>query len=197
MKTIKFFSILLLSVVLMTSVTACKGDDGADGQDGNANVQTYVYNNPAWDAAPNTSRMLIDMSSVLTNDIIENDVILGYVKNTNMSYVFPIPGDVWTGVVHRNYTMYINGSPSSYTTVPDFNIMIVSLELDGSYTPNSHLREMEWFKCIIIESTNTTTATGNGRSVSPKQAVKNELADAGVDINDYYAVCAYYGINPE
>ncbi|MCF6367160.1 MAG: hypothetical protein L3J35_13295 [Bacteroidales bacterium] len=167
------------------------GVDGVDGTDGNANVQTYIYNNPVWG---NGSGMYIDMSSVLTNEIIQNNVILGYVKHTGVSYATLIPGDVWTGLVHRNYTMFVNGSPTTYSSVPEYNIMIVSLELDGTYTPNADLKEMEWFKVVIIEPTNITTTEGNGKSLSPKQAIYNELENAGVDINDYYQVMDYYNL---
>ena len=197
MKTLKFLSYATFVLFLGLAISSCtkEGPEGPAGQDGNANVQTYVFNSPSWNSSG--SGMYIDMSSILTNEIIENDVILGYVKNPNLSYVFPIPGPIWTGSVYRNYNMIINGSPSTYPYIPEFNILIVSRETDGSYTPNANLQEMEWFKCIIIESTNTTTTNGNGRPANPKQAILDELAAANVDIHDYYAVCAYYGIDPK
>ncbi len=215
MKTLKFLSYATFVLFLGLAISSCtkegpqgpegpagpqgpQGEQGPAGQDGNANVQTYVFNSPSWNLSG--YGMIIDMSSILTNEIIENDVILGYVKNTNYSEVFPIPGLVWIDepfYTYRNYSMEINGSPTSDAYIPEFNILIASIETDGSFTPDADLQEMDWFKCIIIESTNTTTTNGNGRPANPKQAILDELAAANVDINDYYAVCAYYGIDPK
>ncbi len=203
--TQKLMYVILIAVI--AAFASCKGEigpvgpagtdgidgqDGTNGQDGNANVQTYVYNNPAWGATG--SGMQIDMSSVLTNEIIQNDVILGYVKSTDVSYVTLIPGDVWTGSVHRNYTMFVNGSPTSYDNVLEYSITIVSLELDGTYTPNANLKTMDWFKVVIIESTNTTTTDGNSKNIDSKQKIYDELKASGININDYYQVMDYYGL---
>jgi len=157
------------------------GTDGLDGVDGNANVQTYFYDNPAWGGG---SGMDIDMTGILTTEVVENDVILSYIKNTGSTEVYAIPGWVWIGTGYRQYAAFVNA-------IPIFRI--VSLELNGSFTSNANLVDADWVKIIIIESTNTTT----GRVANPQQAVYNELEMANVDVNDYYAVCAYYGINPE
>lgn len=197
MKTIKFLSILILSIFLSTTVTSCKGDDGADGvdgvdgaqgpagQDGNANVQTYVYNNPSWGVA---SGMNINMSGILTDDVIQNDAVLAYVNHMtdfgNETYL--IPGLVWNGD-YREYAVILEDSSSSNPESLD----IVSLETDGSFTPHANLWDARWVKIIIIESTNTTTT---GRNIPIKQQVLNELKSAGIDVNNYEAVCNYYGI---
>jgi hypothetical protein len=51
-------------------------------------------------------------------------------------------------------------------------------------------------KIMIIESTNVTTTSGNGRPGNTKDTVLQELKTAGVDVSNYLEVCAYYGIQP-
>lgn len=201
MKTIKFLTYTVLVLFLGLAISSCKGDDGADGttgpagidgidgQDGNANVQTYIYNNPSW----NTSGpgMFIDMEDVLTNETIELDVILVYVKHG--IYVNPIPGLVWSGSWYRNYSVFFYDSNQT----PPENLLIVSLETDGNPTPNANLAPVEWVKVVIVESSDATSTIGNGKSADhSKQEIYTELKNAGVDINDYRDVCDYYGINP-
>ena len=50
--------------------------------------------------------------------------------------------------------------------------------------------DFETVKIIIIASSSTTTL----KSGSKKEHILNELNQAGVDINDYYAVSDYYGL---
>lgn len=190
-KVVKILLLVVVSLFLTTALNSCKGDDGVDGidgvqgpagQDGNANVQTYVYNSPSWGTA---SGMNIDMIGILTDDVIQNDAVLVYINHGTVigDKTAIIPGSVWDGY-YRDYAVFLNTE----------TLNIVSLETDGSFTPNANLWNVNWVKVIIIASTNTTTTTGNGRVVNTKQVVINELANAGIDINDYYAVCDYYGL---
>ncbi len=156
------------------------GTDGTDGTDGNANVQTYVYNNPIWSSG---SFMYIAMDDILTADVIANDAILGYVNFGNDTYA--IPGIVWNGE-NKQFKVYFSAS--------DERLTIASHELDGTYTPIANLFEVSFVKIIVIESTGTTTTDGNGKSLSPRQIVYDELKNAGVDVNDYYQVMDYYGL---
>ena len=197
MKKMKFLTYVLF---LGFAVSSCSGDDGAigpvgpvgtDGTDGNANVQTYVYNNPAWNGFG--FAMEIDMADVLSDDILENDALMVYVKHSGVDMVANIPGNVWTPG-WKNYGVNVGNSVSTDPGI--FILQITSFEMDGIPTLNANLQPIDWVKIIIIESINTTTTDGS-RTASTQQAVYNELADAGVDVNDYYAVCAYYGINPE
>jgi len=196
MKTMKKVMYFVLALALTVGISSCEGPEGpagTNGQDGNANAQTYVFNNPAWGAA---SGMSINMLGILTDDVIQNDVVLTYVNHStsNGDFTQIIPGSVWNGN-YRDYGVILYNSTCSNPET----IGIISLEMDGSFTPNANLWPVNWVKVIIIASTNTTTVTGNGRmaNVSSKEAVQQELATANVDINDYYAVCAYYGIDPK
>ncbi len=199
MKTIKIISYALLILFASMAISSCKGPEGpqgppgkdgtdgvngTDGVDGNANVQTYIFNNPTWDGS-----YWMDLhlpTGVLTQEVIENDVILGYVKPRTY-VVNPIPGLIASSPM-KNIRVNLFTNHNYYR--------IVCYNQDGSIPTSSQLPPLDWAKVIIIESTNTTTANGNSRGVSPYQAVLNELKAAGVDINNYYDVCAYYGINP-
>ncbi len=157
------------------------GTNGTAGIDGNANVQAYVYNNPVWG---NDWWMDITMTDILTEDVIQNDVILGYVTPVGNPLVNPIPGKVFG----KDIYVTLFGSTFIYR--------ISSYETDGTPTPNADLVDYDWVRIIIIESTNTTTYDGNGgKSLNPKQAIYDELEEAGVDINNYYEVMDYYGLD--
>jgi hypothetical protein len=195
MKTMKFLTYATFVLFLGFAVSSCSGDDGADGAtgpagtagtngtdgadgaDGNANVQTFIFNNPTW--VTNASHMKLYISE-LTQDVFNNAAVLGYIKINYSSY-YSIPG----ATPDNFFRVYMD--LGLYTiTAEDFNG-------NNDTTPPT----VEKVKVLIIESTNTTTTDGNGRGVSPQQVIYNELAEANVDVNDYYAVCAYYGINPE
>ncbi len=200
MKTIKCFAYAVFVLLLGVSISSCKGDDGAngidgttgqagvDGQDGNANAQTYIYNNPSWSVTG--SAMYIDMEDILTTKTIDINVILVYVKHG--INVNSIPGLVWTDLGYRQYAVFLHDSNQS----PPETLIIVSLETNGNITPNAVLAPIEWVKVIIIDSTNVTSTNGNGKSMAnSKQDIYRELENAGVDINDYYDVYNYYEIN--
>ncbi len=185
----KLFSYIILSTVFGLMTYSCTEDGamgpaGVDSTDGNANVQTYVYNNPTW----NGSNWLdIDMNGILTDDVIENDAILGYMQITSISSLsISIP----TYINSKFYeTVIFNSQSASLAGV----YRIISREQDGNSTPNANLEALDWVKIVVIESSNTTTGNG-GKIINGKEAVYQELRDAGVDITDYDQVATYYGI---
>ena len=196
MKTIKFLTYATFILFLGFAASTCSGDDGADGAtgpagvagtngtDGNANVQTYVFNNPVWSTSNSYLRLSIGS---LSTSVGNGDAILGYVNQAAIANIFSVPGTVITPNGNKQYGV-------SYVSS---NYDIISYDPDGSRTATADLPAMTWVKVIIIGSTGTTDTDGNGRVASTQQVVYNELESAGVDVNDYYAVCAYYGINPE
>ena len=188
MKIFKLVNYSILAIALSIGTMGCKkekGPAGADGATGNANVKSYVFNSPLWQITKNW--MDIDMSSILTEEIIKNDVILGYVKVTAVNAVNPIPGIV-SGTLEQQYKVNIFN---------DGFYRIVSYEKDGSFTPSADLKELDWVKVVIIKASETTTTTGNGMIIHGKDAVLMELEKASVDINNYEEVCNYYGISAE
>ena len=196
MKTMKFLTYATFVLFLGFAVSSCSGDDGADGvtgpagttgtdgTDGDANVHTYVFNNPSWSASNSYLRLAI---GGLSTSVSNGDAILGYVNQAAIANDFSVPGTVITPSGNKQYGV-------SYVST---NYDIISYDPDGSRTATADLPAMTWVKVIIIGSTGTTDTDGNGRGISTQQAVYYELTVANVDVNDYYAVCAYYGINPE
>ncbi len=195
MKTMKFLTYTVLVLFLSFAINSCEGNDGADGldgvdgidgvdgNDGNANVQTYVFNNPVWSTSNSYLRLII---AGLSTKVSNGDAILGYVNQENIANVFSVPGTVITSNGNKQYGVsYISD-----------NYDIISYDPDGSRTTTADLPIMTWVKVIIIASTATTDTDGNGKATSTQQAIYRELENAGVDINDYYAVCAYLDINP-
>jgi hypothetical protein len=172
-----------------TGLQGPQGEEGLAGADGNTNVQTYIYEDPVWGFG---SSLNIYMENILTDEVIKNDVILGYVKHTGIGMVSNIPGTVWVGEHYRDYAVFIHGD-SGLLFWQTYSI--ISLEMDGSFTSFDSLAQVEWVKIIIIESTNTTISPGNGRLINPQQAIYDELKNANVDINKYYEVINYYGLD--
>jgi hypothetical protein len=105
MKTIKLFTILFL--IMGMGLTSCKkgemgdpgpigetgpagpqgeqGIQGVQGEEGNANVQTFTF-----DISTVTNSNFTVPFSELSQDVLDNDVILTYIANTSSYY--PIPG---------------------------------------------------------------------------------------------------------
>ena len=179
----KFLTMITLTLFIGITTTSCSGDDGdtgpqgidgTDGQDGNANVQTFIFNNPSW----SSNRMEISLTA-LTTDVLDNDVVLGFWLDDIDEY--------WRGTNEN----YFDGYLRDFAYENRFDIKAFNNDSSFDATPPTVLK----VKIIIIESNNTTTTTGNGKSsLTPKQQIYNELANAGVDVNDYYAVMDYYGL---
>ena len=147
------------------------GTDGIDGVDGNANVQTFIF-----DTSSNSGSLITLPIPEITQDVLDNDVILSY-YTSDMGVNYQMPGGGSNGAfVTRTYA-----NPESFS--------IRFTNWDGS-SYSVAAGSIEKVKIIIIESTSTTT----GRTISSKQQIYNELNQAGVNINDYHAVCDYYGI---
>lgn len=145
------------------------GTNGTNGEDGNANVQTFVFDTSAF------SGIEISLNiPEITQDVIENDVIISYIFN-GINY-YQVPG---------------GGPGADYVTRSWFRVGTFYIPFhnwDGT-TYNISAGDVDSVKVILIESTSTTTGKTNA-----KQQVYNELNQAGVDVTDYYAVCDYYGI---
>lgn len=153
------------------------------GTDGNADVHVYVFNNPTWDA----STMVLNLADI-TQDVMDTYLIrvyLGFpVDNTPNGVYYEVPGAANAG------TYYYRG----WVNVGKYTIKAVqAINTDEAYLNPAVASSA---KIMLIAPSETTTVDGNGRGVSPQQAVLNELEAAGVEVSNYFDVCAYYGINP-
>ena len=169
MKTnLKFIMITLFTI----AITACSPEDGKDGtngeqgipgQDGNANVESYIFENVALSMGNENIFLL----PAITQDIVDNGVVLGYITNSINVAWFPLP--------------YIDGGE----TLSIFYITPGSLAISSS-TDSAELT----FKFVLIDGTPGDGSKTSGKS--SKEAIYNELKTAGVDLNDYDAVVNYY-----
>jgi len=175
------FVVMSLIIVLFVSCNAedgaigpagpagTNGTDGTDGQDGNANVQTFTFDA----TAESGSQINLDIAE-FTQSVIDNDVILWYLKVGTLSY--PIPGSG----PNANYVV------RTYAQVGTTRLNFHNWDGTG-YSIDAG--DIDMVKIIIIESTNTTAKS------SGKQNVFNELKTAGVDVNNYNEVMDYYGLD--
>jgi len=188
MKTIKFLTIVILSIFLSTAVTSCKGDDGADGidgvdgaqgpagqdgQDGNANVIYSDWFSPTW-TVPSTSAYFNYSAPEITQEVLDTGVIMVYMRIYNHVYPMPISfmGDT---------------NPKEYDFWADLESLRIWFSAESSYSPSSTIK----FRYVIIPGNNNAA----GRSINSSQSIYDELSAANVDINNYEAVCDYYGIS--
>ena len=151
------------------------GSDGTDGADGNANVNTYVF-----DLSSKSGASIPNNLPELTQDVIDNDLIIGYLQNGVSGTYYPVPASVWP-----------NGTGGFYDVATDIAVgkYWVHFYQVGTQTLMSVLGvELGKLKIVIAESTSTNTGkTG-------KESIREELKTAGVDMNDYYAVMDYFGL---
>lgn len=146
------------------------GTNGTNGEDGNANVQTFVFDT----ATESGIGINLDVPQI-TQDVLDNDVILSYYESSTGIY-YQMPGGANNAIFVTRPFAFVNS----------FDIRFH--DWDGtSYSITAG--DVVKVKIIIIESTSTTAG-----KISGKQQVYNALNQAGVNINDYYAVCDYYGV---
>ncbi len=174
------------------------GVNGIDGVDGNANVTTYFFNEPEWGFG---GSMRLDMTGVLTTEVVTNDVILVYVRRNfgNSERVFQIPGWVHGEFPHfptQMITPYFTDSEGGAGAFQNpESIYVISRTIDDVGVPVAELIPLSWIRVVIIKSANTITGKYN-HNTSTKESVMNELKISGVNVNDYHAVCKHYGIAP-
>lgn len=147
------------------------GEQGPAGEDGNANVRTFTF-----DISQTMTEFHFTLPfNELSQDVLDNDVILTYIQSASNLRYYPIPGisddnEFEVELYLENMTIY------SYDRLTGASLPITA----GQFT---------LVKTIIIESFSTTT----GKSAD--KDVLSEIKAAGININDYYEVADYYGID--
>jgi len=130
--------------------------------------------------------MTLNLTGIMDSTVIADDVVLGYVQFTNSTtLVYPIPGNMPYNQIYRVF-MRENGQYE-----------IRAYTLDGNVVSEADQKEISWVKIVIISSSNVTSYNGNSASksgISKKQLLLDQITEAGVDLNDYYDVCNYFGI---
>jgi hypothetical protein len=155
--------------------TGPAGANGTNGQDGNANVKTFVFDLSSESGAS----IPIDVPE-LTQDVIDNDLVIGYLQNGVSATYFPIPAGVWPNGTGGFYDIAVDIAVGKYW---------VHFYEVGTQTLMSVVGvELGKLKIVVAESSNTTTAKTN------RESLRSQLKSAGVDVNDYKAVMDYYGL---
>jgi len=190
MKT-KFFSRAILMLLFLGALAACQGPEGPQGPQGppgpqgpqgpqgpagNANVISSEWITPNWQSGSfyGWSCYYEDWQvDALNQDVYDNGVVIVYWKNYR-NQVFKLPFEI----ENRDY----------FTYVYELNkIKVLYYNLDGhsvSRPPASNK-----FRYVIIPQ-------GTGSRPANAAEVEQMLARRGVDINNYYQVCAYFGLEP-
>lgn len=160
-------------------VAGIDGIDGQDGLDGNANVINITF-----DVSEITGDNFNMEVPGLTTEIVENGVVLAYLKSANSWQ--QIPG---TRILLNDVTVYIDVNTYLFSfnggTSYDFYMEFTQGGSDYSIASG----DMETLRVVLIESNSTITSKTN--QISALQELKN----AGVDTSDYYAVMDHFGLD--
>ena len=160
------------------------GTNGSDGSDGNANVTTIslLASDITWtldDYLGRPANVFTLDTSAVNQDIIDHGTVFGY---CHFQYA---PWDEWIAMPWH----WENTGGNTMNVVHTYNLNIINLyayETANEWIPNSVLPE---YKFILI--TDNTVNKG----ISAEQSILNGLEQAGVDINNYYEVMDYYGLD--
>lgn len=186
MKKVKFIGYAIFIMLLGFAISSCKGDDGSagedgiDGTDGNANVTIIklMETDMAWTLGTYitfSSNFFSYDTSAINQDIIDHGTVLGYAYlNTNLW--LPLPWNYSTGPDDLNlaYSYMLN------------NVTLYAYASTGPWPANAMFSEYRFM--LIVDNT-------VGKSAS-KDTILEELKNAGINANNYFEVCEYYGINP-
>ena len=148
------------------------GQNGQNGEDGNANVFSSAWIDVSWSPATGDFGTFSFAAPEITEDDINESVLLGYVEIGGNTYNCPFSWDSGVlGNVNLAYaagqgTMYYQSSSSSFTAPTDAQV-----------------------RYVIIPPAGRHAATSN-----PKQAILNELEAAGVDLEDFDQVSKHLNI---
>ena len=164
------------------------GINGVNGVDGNANVISIRFQSPEWHSSSLDWLGLayLDVPQI-TNDDINFSLILTYVSFNNQTYI-PLPVD----------DRFINGIGDGFSLENNMSAGSSQIRFKKTvFEPlPSPLPSIDFVKIIIIKPSETVTVVGNtsGKGLSAKQTILETLKNAGVDVEDYFAVCKHYGI---
>ncbi|RLD52989.1 MAG: hypothetical protein DRI94_01360 [Bacteroidetes bacterium] len=187
----KLMYVILLAVI--TAFVSCKGEigpagpagadgtdgingtDGADGTDGNANVTASAWITPVW-SETNAIYGTFDYSdATITSDIMSSGVVLSYADWTGLEqFIYALPfsyDDSGSGIVSVNFSIFSGGIEWWYSA-------------ETNFTPNTNAK----LRYVIIP------ASSSNKSLNPQQEILYNLDKAGVDVNNYYQVMDYYGL---
>jgi hypothetical protein len=162
-------------------IDGVNGTDGADGMDGNANVTivSLLSADIVWESGSylgRTSNIYSFTETGVNQDIIDHGTVLGFCFLSPTWWPLPF---IWEN----------NGGTSTQYVFHGYELNTISLyayQTSGVLNP-SLITE---YRFLLITD-NTVT-----KSASADLSIREKLTDAGVDVNNYYEVMQYFGLNP-
>ncbi|MEM6893215.1 MAG: hypothetical protein AAF554_05950 [Bacteroidota bacterium] len=115
------------------------GEDGQDGTDGNANVNAYTF-----DISGVEGSLYGQNIPELTQSVLDNDVVLGYVKRNNNWFQLPAIGH------------FLPFSIATDMTPGFYFLNFVNLADGGNFTITAGALDL--LKVVVIESNSNTTS---------------------------------------
>lgn len=171
----KHSKVILFVFTVLISITACKkGDTGPQGPMGNADITVYNFGQQTFTGVVN-----LQLSNI-SQGKIDSSLILAYYNPANevATAWYPIPGVGSGGNYATRYFLY----QSATTPVSTYTFSLRAIKTDGS----AYANVLTFTKVKIIIAPASVVLPG-GRQM-------NGVPNIPVDVNDYYAVCKYYGI---
>ncbi|MFT0713832.1 hypothetical protein [Flagellimonas lutimaris] len=158
----------------------CQGTDGADGingVDGNANVFYYVVGLQGFSG----TTLNFDLLDVVSDPA--DYAFLFYLEESLASVNFLVPGN-YRGNLQYTTLQFKDSFNNGDATISFYNSVDDSLY----FVPEGELSNLT---IVAIEK---GTQVLNLNLKSSQENVLSELKAAGVDVNDYHAVVAYFGL---
>ena len=153
------------------------GVDGSDGDDGNANVTivNLLYADITWTAGSYLGRPanIFDLTeNAVSQDVIDHGTVLGFCSLSSRWWALPF---IWenssgTSTQHVLHSYALN------------TISLYAYETAGAFDPGGIIE----YRFLILTDNTVTKSTG--------QEILDKLINAGVDVNNYYEVIDYFGL---
>lgn len=161
-------------------IAGIDGVDGTDGTDGNANVTivSLLLADITWIEGSYLGRTanVFDLTeSAVNQDVIDHGTVLGYCFLTSKWWALPF---IWEN----------NSGTSTQHILHSYALNTISLyayETAGAMSAGG----ITEYRFLIITD-NTVT-----KSTSSEAAILDKLKNAGVDVNNYYEVADYFGLD--
>jgi hypothetical protein len=169
------------------------GTNGVDGQDGNANVMASDWFKPS-SYILSTGFGGINLlehdqaAPEITQEIIDTGVVLVYGKlNGYISSVWPTDQ-----VSLLPITLTYSVSPANIDTFTALlSVGNIKIRFTNNNNTYSSLGTNHFFRYVVIPS----SGSSSGRIADfSRKSLEDDLANDGVDINNYTEVLAYYGM---
>lgn len=159
-------------------IAGTDGADGADGADGNANVTivSLLSGDITWTAGSylgRTANIFDFTENVVNQDIIDHGTVLGFCYLSLRWWALPF---IWES----------NGGTNTQHVLHSYALNTISLyayDTAGAFNPSG----ITEYRFLIITDNTVTKSSG--------QDVIDKIKGAGVDVNNYYEVMDYFGLD--